>query len=140
MFGTLIGLIPHWVPIYCYTNRYIKCRIFFIIPTDISSAATTTVSINKDYVKTTQLTIEATPLNYHAMFTDRTRNNSLNSTFINTQEILNVLRNLTQQDFQTPSHLIKKAIVATMPTATQQSFSPIHPRFKTPQNITITFP
>ena len=118
----------------------ISSAAFIIIPTDTLSAATTTVSVNKDQVKTTPLTIEATSLNYNAMFTDRTGNNSLNSIFVNTQEILNVLKNLTQQDFQTPSHLIKKAIVATLPKTTQQSISPIHPTFKRPQNKIITLP
>ena len=117
----------------------ISSAAFIIIPTDISSAATTTVSVNKDYVKTTPLTIEATPVNYNAMFTDRTGNNSLNSTFNNTQESLNVIRNLTQQGFQTPSHLTEKALVATMPTTTQQGISPIHRTFKTPHNKNITF-
>ena len=42
------------------------------------------------------------------MFTDRTGNNSLNSTFINTQENLNGTRNLTQQDNQTPLYLLLK--------------------------------
>ena len=54
----------------------------------MSSQATTTISINEDYLRITPPTIDATPLNYNAMFTDRTRINSSNSTFINTKESL----------------------------------------------------
>ena len=48
MLGTLNGLIHY----------------FFIIITDISSAAITTVSIHEDYVRITPLTIDATPVIY----------------------------------------------------------------------------
>ena len=41
------------------------------IPTDISSQAITTVSINKDYVRITLLTFDATLLNYNALFTEQ---------------------------------------------------------------------
>ena len=41
------------------------------IPTDISSQANTTISINKDYVRTTPLTFDATPLNFNALFTEQ---------------------------------------------------------------------
>ena len=62
------------------------------------------------------------------MFTDRTGNNSLSSTFINTQENLNGTKNRTQQDIQTPSHFVNEEIVETMPTTTQQS-NKAYPRF-----------
>ena len=94
--------------------------LFIIIPTDISSQAITTVSINRDYVRITPLTIDATPLNYISLFTNRTGNNSLSSVFIN-QKNLNGTRSLTQQDIQAPSHFIYEEIVETMPTTTQQS-------------------
>ena len=73
------------------------------IPTDISSLATITISINKDYVRITPLTIDATPINCNSKFTDREGNNSLNFTFIN-QENLKGTKNVTQKDNQTPSH------------------------------------
>ena len=57
------------------------------------------------------------------MFTDRTIDNSLNSTFISTLEVLNGTRNLTTQDIQTPSHLGNEKTVKTMLTITQQSIS-----------------
>ena len=94
--------------------------LFIIIPTDISSQAITTVSINRDYVRITPLTIDATPLNYISLFTNRTGNNSLSSIFIN-EKNLNGTRSLTQQDIQAPSHFIYEEIVETMPTITQQT-------------------
>ena len=45
----------------------------------------------------------------------------------------NGIRNLTQQDIQTPSHFINEEIVQTT-TTTQQSISPIHPNLTTPIN------
>ena len=93
MLETLIGLI-----------------LFFNIPTEISSQAVTTISINNDYIRITPLTIVATPLNYIALFTDRTGNTALNSTFINIQENLNRTRNLTQQDIQTQSQFVNEKI------------------------------
>ena len=68
------------------------------------------------------------------MFTDRTGKNTLNSTFINTQENLNGTRNLLQKDIRPPSHFIINEKVETMPTTTQQSISPIHLTFTTPKN------
>ena len=38
--------------------------LFINISTDISSQAITTISSNKDYLRITPLTIDATPLNY----------------------------------------------------------------------------
>ena len=70
--------------------------LFINIPTNISSQAITTISINRGYVRKTPLTIDATPFKYNALFSDRTGNNSLNSTFINTQENLNGRRNHEQ--------------------------------------------
>ena len=78
--------------------------LFIKIPTDITNQAITTIYINKDYVRITPLTFDATQLNYNVLFTDRTGNNSLNSTFNNAQENLNGTRNLAQQDIETPSH------------------------------------
>ena len=74
------------------------------------------------------------------MFTDRTGNNSLNSTFINTQEILNGTKNLKQQAIQTPSRFINEEIIKTMRTTTQQSISPIHPTLTTPHSKSTPFP
>ena len=96
------------------------------MPTDISSPAIITISINKDYVRKTPLTIDAKPLNYNALFTDRRGNNSLSSTLINTQEILNGTRNLTQQDIQISSHFVYEEMVETI--------SPIHPTLTNPKN------
>ena len=56
--------------------------LLIIIPIDISIRAMTTVSLQKDYVRVTPPTIDATPLNYNTMFNDRTGNCS-NSFFIN---------------------------------------------------------
>ena len=67
---------------------------FNIITNGFLSAAITTVSVHKYSVRVTPLAIDATPLNYNTMFNDRT-GNSLNSTFINTQETLYGTKNLT---------------------------------------------
>ena len=97
---------------------------FIKIPTDISSQAITTVSINRDYDRITPITSDATPLSYNSKFTDRAGNNSLSSTF-NKQESLNGTRNLKQQDTQTPSNFVKEERIETMPTTTtQQNISP----------------
>ena len=106
--------------------------VFLNIPQDISSQAISTKSFHRDYVKVIPLTIDATPLNYNTFLPD-TRNNSLNSTVIH-NENLNGIRNLTQQDIQTPSHFINEEIVQTTVTTTQQSISPIHPNLRTPKN------
>ena len=102
-------------------------------PQDISSQAISAISFHRDYVKVIPLTIDATPLNYNT-FLPETRNNSLNSTVIH-NENLNGTRNLTQQDIQTPSHIINEEIVQTTATTTQQSISPIHPNLTTSRNI-----
>ena len=81
---------------------------FLNITTDISSAAIKTISAHKDNVTIIPLTIDATPLNNNAMFTDRTEKNSLNSTVINTQETLNGTRNLSQQNTLTLSHFVNE--------------------------------
>ena len=81
---------------------------FLNITTDISSAAIKTISAHKDKVTIIPLTIDATPLNNNAMFTDRTEKNSLNSTVINTQETLNGTRNLSQQNTLTLSHFVNE--------------------------------
>ena len=80
---------------------------FIIIPTDISNQAISTISIHKDYVRVYPLTIDATPLNYHLFLPERTGNNSLNSTFINHDNIYGT-RNLTTQDIQTPSQFVSE--------------------------------
>ena len=43
---------------------------FINIPTDITSQAISTISINKDYVRPYPLTVDATPLNNNSFFTD----------------------------------------------------------------------
>ena len=43
-------------------------ELFINIPTDISSQAISTISINKDYVRVYPLTVDATPLNYNSFF------------------------------------------------------------------------
>ena len=110
---------------------------FIYIPKDISSQAIGTISIHKDYVKVYQLTIDATPLNYNSFFPERARKFSLNSTFID-QDNLNGKRNLTQQDAQTTSHFVNEEIVETITTTeAQQSISTIQPNFTTPNHYTI---
>ena len=98
MFGTLNDLI-HYFLIYQLIYRVKQLPQVF----------------NRDYVRITPLTIDATPLNYNSLFTDRTENNSLNSIFIN-QELLNRTINLTQHDIQTPTPFVFEEIVETMPT------------------------
>ena len=58
----------------------------------------------------------------------------MNSFFINTQEILNGTRNLTQQDIKTPSRFLKEEIVEKLPTTTQKNISPISATLTTPPN------
>ena len=70
------------------------------IPTDKLSQANTTVSIIRDYIRITPLTIDATPLNYNSLFTDRTRKNSLYSAFINKQQNLNGKKTLLNKIFK----------------------------------------
>ena len=103
------------------------------IPIEISSQAVNTISIHKDYVKVTPVTIDATPLNYNSFSPDRRNNNTLNSTIMQ-QENLNGIRNLTQQDIQTPSLFINEEIVETIVTNSQQNISPIHPNLTTPRS------
>ena len=106
---------------------------FINIPTDISSHAISTISISKDYVRVYPLTIDATPLNYNSFFPERTGNNSLNSAFLN-HENLNGSRNLTQQDEQTPSHFLNEEFIQTIKTTeAQRSISTIQPNFTTPK-------
>ena len=83
---------------------------FINIPTDISSQTNSTISIHKDYVRVYPLTIDATRSNYNSFFPERSGNNSLNSTFINNDN-LNGTRNLSQQDIQIPSHFVSEEIV-----------------------------
>ena len=115
MSGTLNGLMNHLL-IYqqIYQNRQLAVS-------------------NKDYVRVYPLTVDATHLNYNSFFPERTGKNSLNSTFINLDN-LNGTRNLTQQDIQTPSHFLSEAIVETTTTTeAQRSISPIQPNFTTPK-------
>ena len=105
---------------------------------DISSQAISTISFQKDCVKVTPLTIDATPLNYNTFLPD-TRNNSLNSTVIH-NENRNGTRMFTQQDIQTPSHFTNEEVVQKIVTTTQQSISPIRPNLTTPKNINTTLP
>ena len=78
------------------------------------------------------LTTDATLLNDNSFLPDRRQNNSLNSIFVQ-QENLNGTRNLTQQDIQTSSHFINEEIVETIVTTSQQIFLPIHPNLTTPK-------
>ena len=89
-------------------------------------------------MKVFPLTIDATPLNYNSFLPDG-QNNSLNSTVIH-QENLKGIRNPTQQDHQTPSHVKNEEIVETIVTTTQQSISPIHPNLTLPRNKNPTLP
>ena len=98
------------------------------------------LSVHKKYVRVTSFTIDATPFKYNAIFTYRTGNNSLKSIFINTRETLNGTRSLTKQNTQIPSHFIREEIIETMPTTTNQNFSPIHPTLTTPHNKKTPFP
>ena len=79
-------------------------------------------------------------MGYKPLFLGRTGNNSLNTTFVNTQENFKGTRNLTQQDIQTPSHFVNEEIVERMPATTQQNISPIHPTLTTPRNKNTAFP
>ena len=100
---------------------------FFNILTGITNQAISTISFHKDYVRDYPPTIDATPLNYNSFFPERPANNSLNSTFINNDN-LNGTRNLTQQDIQTPSHFVSEEVVETITTTqAQRSISPIQP-------------
>ena len=54
----------------------------------LSTLAISTFSIHKDYIKVYPLTFDATPLNYDSFFPERAGKNSLNSNFIN-QDNLN---------------------------------------------------
>ena len=82
--------------------------------------------MHKDYIKIYPLTTDVTPLNNNSFLPDRTRNNTLNSTVIQ-QENLNGTRNLTQQDIQASPHLTNEEVVTTEVTTAQQIISPIHP-------------
>ena len=62
-----------------------------------------------------------------------TQDNTFNSTVLHNENPSGP-QNPTQQDIQVPSHFINEEIVQTTVTATQQSISPIHPNFTTPQN------
>ena len=70
---------------------------FINIPTDISTQAISTISINKDYVRVYPLTVDATPLNYNSFFHERKGINSLISTFVYNDKIKGI-RNLTQKN------------------------------------------
>ena len=47
---------------------------FFNISTDISSQAITIISISRDYIRITPLTIDSQSVNYNSTFTDREGN------------------------------------------------------------------
>ena len=53
------------------------------------------ISINKNYVRTYPLTFDATTLTYHSFFPERTGNNSLNSTFINNDNLIGTKKSYT---------------------------------------------
>ena len=113
--------------------------LFLNIPTDISSQAIGTISIDKNHIRVFPLTTDATTLNYNSFLPNRTGKTSLISTLIQ-QENLNGTRNLTQQDIQTPSHSANEEIFTTVKTTTQQNISPIHPNLTTPKPKISTFP
>ena len=56
--------------------------LLFNNPNDNSSATIATISVQGDYSRVIPLTNDTTPLNYNAIFKERTSNNSSNSTFI----------------------------------------------------------
>ena len=77
--------------------------------------------------------LDATPLNCNSFLPERTRNNSLISTF-KSHDNLNGTRNLTQHNVQTPSHFVNEEIVeAKTTTEAKRSISPIQPNFTTPK-------
>ena len=83
--------------------------IFINTTTDILSAAIIFVSVHKDHVRVTPLTIDATPLKYNSMFNKRT-GNSFNSTFINTEETLQGTKIVYHKRFK-PHHLFNEEVV-----------------------------
>ena len=108
-------------------------KLFINITADISSQAISTIFNNKDYVRVHPLTGDATPLNYNSILLERTGSNSLNSTFINNDN-LNETRNLTQQDVKTPQHFVNEKIVGTITTTeAQKRISPIQTNFTAPK-------
>ena len=79
--------------------------IFFKISDFISSTTIDSFFVHKDYLRIPPLTTDTTLLNYNTIFTDRTSNNSLTSSFVNTQETLIGTRNLAPKDTKTQSPL-----------------------------------
>ena len=59
-------------------------------------------------LKITPLTVDATTLNYHTVFTDRTGNKTLSSTSINTQENLKGTRKPYNTRYQIQSHFVNE--------------------------------
>ena len=112
MFGTLNGLIHYFLTY----QQIFQVKLL----------------AQKIYTKIILRYTDATPLNYNSFLHDRIRNNTLNSTVIQ-QENLNGIRNLTQQDIQTSSHLTSEEVVTTVVTTAKQSISPIHPNLTTPR-------
>ena len=108
-------------------------ELFINIPTDVSSQAISAISFTKDYVRVYPFTVDATPLNYNSLFSERAGNNSLSSTFINNDK-LNGTKNLTQQNIQITSHFTNEEINETITTKeAQRSISPTQPNFTTPK-------
>ena len=70
----------------------------------------------------------------------RSLTTDITPTFIITQYNLNCNRNLTQPDIQTLSFFENKKIVETVPTTTQQNFSPIQSTLTTPGDKNNPFP
>ena len=98
------------------------------------------MSIHNDFVRGYPLTVDVTPLNYNSFLPERTGNNSLNSTFIN-HDNLNGTRSLTQQDIQTPSHFVNEEIVEIiLTTEAQRRISPFQQNFRTPKLKNPTLP
>ena len=112
--------------------------VFINFPTSISSQTIDTISIHRDYIKIIPLTIDATPLNYNS-FLPNTQDNTLNSTVLQNENPSGT-QNPAHQDIQIPSQFINEEVVQTTVTTTQQSISPIHPNFTTPQNNKVQSP
>ena len=101
------------------------------------SISVATASEDIDSLRVIPLTTDNTPLKNNTTFNNRTSKNCLFIAYMNKQETLKGIRNLTQQDIQTPSHFESEEKVETIPTTTQQSFSTIHPTLTTPDNKTL---
>ena len=71
----------------------------------------------------TPLTTDSTPLKFNKIFNEKQFNNTLKPAFIITQENLNGITNLTEQDIQTLSHFANEQKFEALVTTTQQNIS-----------------